>query len=150
MQRLWRTSLGVTGDQCKRAHLLWPWAAAKCKGVNPFSWDTSAGDPEDSSSFTHADKQETDGHLETVIMGYHITRTTKTARRTQLQPCCHGYGSGVLDRMLPKCVGFVRARGFSESLGSSPPHFKNKNKSKGAVFSDIPRGLASEVVYYLR
>ena len=38
-----------------RAHLLWPWAAAKCKGVNPFSCDTSAGDPEDSSSFTHSD-----------------------------------------------------------------------------------------------
>lgn len=38
-----------------RAHLLWPWAAAKCKGVNPFSCDTSAGDPKDSSSFTHSD-----------------------------------------------------------------------------------------------
>lgn len=25
--------------------------------MNPFSWDTSAGDPEDSSSFTHSDKQ---------------------------------------------------------------------------------------------
>lgn len=47
----------LTADQHKRAHLLWPWAAAQCKGVNPFSWDTSAGDPEDSSSFTHSDKQ---------------------------------------------------------------------------------------------
>lgn len=38
-------------------HPLWPWAAARCKGVNPFSWDTSAGDPEDSSSFTRSDRE---------------------------------------------------------------------------------------------
>ena len=37
------------------AHLLWPWAAAKCKDVNPFSSDKSAGDPENSSSFTHSE-----------------------------------------------------------------------------------------------
>lgn len=41
----------------KGAHLLWPWAAAKCKGVNPFSCDTLAGDPEDSSSLTQSDKE---------------------------------------------------------------------------------------------
>lgn len=103
-------------DLIHTAHLLWPWAAAKCKGVNPFSCDASAVDPEDSSSFTHSDKdtkmvmQEPSVAQNCQNLLNTAYSTMRTSQRTATGlPRCHV--SSVPDEMLlmnPKLVCVIR------------------------------------------